>query len=497
MPQNTARDSAGYELAKDFFDSPAGTEAPTTAQTIRTSVGVASSMRRVTSRSMAAAAANEESPVPIAKRSRMSQMAPGSDEEDGSGLGPEGILEDDGVLSHRAYESGVVPHSDKQVYQVQLNGMRRMVCDACVRVAINKTEVPNVPLPRKSMLPPPTPQDDYERLPTPQKTGRKSRPGMAREAPSPAKSTYSHLGPSPAKSTTSSRHVADELDLDLDDMDDDDMDLDLNDDSRGQIPPTPSAKGSPARRKSKKSVGAQQSPMASRKSESRTKGKTKVQTRDEMDEDEDVDEEENDKNVSGGASQYRVPDSIDVGRDEQFDGGDDVEDYGPGDDLGDASMGNLDDGNDDADDDVDLEAQAIARENESGSEAEQEPTPRNKRPQPRKKSEAIKPRSRAPSQKPKAEPPQKKRSRVSRIGLGECSVEPGACTLLIDRRKRGRWVPRRLQDSVRETSYCTIGLLAWRSHQLQTRKRTGYTCRSCSRVSRRDRTPRCEEERSK
>lgn len=43
----------------------------------------------------------DESPIPTSKRPKLSQMAAGSDEEDGTGLGPDEIMEDDGVLSHR------------------------------------------------------------------------------------------------------------------------------------------------------------------------------------------------------------------------------------------------------------------------------------------------------------------------------------------------------------------------------------------------------------
>ena len=100
MPMNVARDSMGFENAAEFFmSSPAGTEAPTTAHTIRTFTGQATSLLR--SAGGASTPGPYQTPAPMGKRGRMSQFVTGSDEEDGSGLGADLLRDDDQILDDR------------------------------------------------------------------------------------------------------------------------------------------------------------------------------------------------------------------------------------------------------------------------------------------------------------------------------------------------------------------------------------------------------------
>ena len=72
MPKNVTRDSDGFERLTEFFDSPNGTEAPTTAHTIRTTTGVSSTLRRASNRS--GTHAEEESPIPKAKYKKIANF---------------------------------------------------------------------------------------------------------------------------------------------------------------------------------------------------------------------------------------------------------------------------------------------------------------------------------------------------------------------------------------------------------------------------------------
>ena len=97
MPVNVARDSLGFEKADAFFMTPGGmTEAPGTAQTIRTFAS-ASVMKSGNDRmSIGSVGTYLETPAPRGGRHRLSRLAAAdSEDEDGSGIGRDILNEDD------------------------------------------------------------------------------------------------------------------------------------------------------------------------------------------------------------------------------------------------------------------------------------------------------------------------------------------------------------------------------------------------------------------
>ena len=94
MPRDVPLDADGFEDASAFFKSPAGTEARVTNRSIGTVF-----RSRFTNTAGGKSGGVVDTPAPPPKRGRLSALAGGSDDEDGSNLGEGLLLEDDDVLA--------------------------------------------------------------------------------------------------------------------------------------------------------------------------------------------------------------------------------------------------------------------------------------------------------------------------------------------------------------------------------------------------------------
>ena len=284
-------------------------------------------------------------------------------------------------------------------------------------------ETPKVPLPPASALPPPSPAVDYENIPTPQRRNRKSKTGVAREAVSPAKSTYSHVDFSPAKSTTSSRQVMDELDIDMEMANLEDEGINVGDVSTYSVQRSPSVGASSAKksRKSRAPIGDEEDDEEEEEVEEHTPKPAKKRPGRQ------ASVHSEDGNRENG-SPRRVPaESQDVGVDQSFDMGidDDTGVYG-GDDYDNEPEANGDYDDDDHDngpvhydDDVSMEEAAVAAEN--GSQSEEDENDRVVVKRVKSKTARVSPAPRKAKRGPRAisSRPVERKSRVSGIGGGK------------------------------------------------------------------------------